>query len=80
MCIVCKQMMPKNTLLRIVKNKDDEIFIDYTNKANGRGAYVCDNQQCVMTCLKKKMPNKIFNCQIPEEIYIEISKNYETQN
>ena len=80
MCIVCKQMMPKKDLLRIVKDKENNIFIDYTNKANGRGAYICNNPQCVTTCLKKKMPDKIFKCQIPEEIYTGISKSYENEN
>ena len=30
----------KRDLLRIVKTKDGEIFIDPTGKKNGRGAYI----------------------------------------
>ncbi|MEG1743831.1 MAG: YlxR family protein [Clostridia bacterium] len=39
-CIGCNQMKEKNLLLRIVKNKDGDIFFDSTGKANGRGAYL----------------------------------------
>jgi predicted RNA-binding protein YlxR (DUF448 family) len=53
MCMICKKMMPKAELIRIVKNKSGDVFIDYTDKANGRGAYVCNNPECVGICLKK---------------------------
>lgn len=80
MCIVCKQMLPKAEMLRIVKNKEGEIFIDASNKANGRGAYVCNNPQCVITCLKKRMPNKVFKCEIPDEVYDRIAEEYAEKN
>ena len=38
MCIVCRNMKTKPELIRVVKNKDGEVFIDKTFKANGRGA------------------------------------------
>ena len=69
MCIVCRQMKPKQELVRVVKNKDGEIFIDTTFKANGRGAYVCKDQQCITKCVKTKMLNKAFKSPVPEESY-----------
>lgn len=80
MCIVCKQMQPKKSLLRVIKNKENEVFIDYTGKSNGRGAYVCDNPECVRTCIKKKMLNKVFHSDIPDEIYKQIEEEYEQKN
>ena len=77
MCIVCKKMMPKKNLLRIIKNKDDEVFIDFTGKANGRGAYICDDPECIRTCIKKKMLNKAFKTDISDEIYNSIAEEYE---
>ena len=47
MCAVCRQSKEKKELLRIVKNKDGEIFIDPTGKANGRGAYICKDGFCI---------------------------------
>ena len=38
--VVSNEVIDKRDLLRIVKNKEGEVFIDPTGKANGRGAYV----------------------------------------
>ena len=40
---------PKKELIRIVKNKEGQIFLDLTGKANGRGAYICK----MLSVLKK---------------------------
>lgn len=76
MCVVCKQMKAKSELLRIVSDKSGKVFIDGTHRANGRGAYVCDNDDCVKTCVKKKILNKVFKRELPEEIYTSISEEY----
>ena len=47
MCIVCRQMHDKRNLLRIVKAKDEQLSIDQTGKKNGRGAYICRNEECL---------------------------------
>lgn len=77
MCVVCKEMVPKKNLLRIVVDKNGEVFIDYTGKANGRGAYVCNNPVCVKSCIKKKILNKVFKKELSEELYNSISEAYE---
>lgn len=69
MCIVCKQMKQKEELIRVVKNNEGKIFVDKTFKANGRGAYICKDQQCVNKCIKSKMLNKAFKQSINEENY-----------
>ena len=38
-CIGCKEKKDKKDLIRIVKDKDGNITLDRTGKANGRGAY-----------------------------------------
>lgn len=73
-CIVCNEMKEKKELLRIVKNKDNEIFIDETGKANGRGAYVCENKDCLDKLVSKKVLNRIFKMDIPDEIYKSIEE------
>ena len=35
-CVVGRESYPKGELIRIVKNKDDEVFIDLSGKANVR--------------------------------------------
>ena len=77
MCIVCKEMRPKKELLRIIHNKEGETFIDFTGRSNGRGAYICDNHECIATCVKKRMLNRAFKMEIPAEIYAQIESEYE---
>jgi predicted RNA-binding protein YlxR (DUF448 family) len=68
MCIACRQMQEKKNLVRIVKNKDNEVFIDSTFKANGRGAYICSNPECFDKCIKTKALNRAFKCEISNEV------------
>jgi len=39
-CVVTKEQLPKKELLRIVRDKDGNINVDTTSKANGRGTYI----------------------------------------
>ena len=41
-CIACRAEKPKRELVRVVKF-GEEIKLDLTGKANGRGAYVCND-------------------------------------
>ena len=69
MCIGCGESHDKRELVRVVKNKEGEIFIDLTGKANGRGAYICKKRECLEKAIKSKRLSKSFSCRIPPEIY-----------
>ena len=77
MCVACKQMQPKKELVRIVKNKEDEIFIDLSNKANGRGAYICKTKACFEKCVKTKALNRAFKSEVDSQTIEELSKFFE---
>ena len=68
-CMGCNQKKDKNQLIRIVKSKDDEISIDRTGKKEGRGAYICDDINCLEKLIKSKRLEKVFEITISEEIY-----------
>lgn len=68
-CIACRTMQDKRNLTRIVKDKEGNIFIDETGKKNGRGAYVCKNEECLNKLLKQKSLNKAFKTNVNDEIY-----------
>lgn len=72
MCVVCREMHDKKQLLRIVKTKEGELFIDNTGKKNGRGAYICKNEECLNKLIKQKSLNKAFKMNINESFYEEI--------
>ena len=68
-CIGCNSQKNKKDLIRVVKNKDGVISIDKTGKANGRGAYICDNVECLEKAIKTKRLERTFETKISEEIY-----------
>ncbi len=76
MCIVCKEMKDKKSLLRIIRTPEGEYRFDKTGKRNGRGAYVCDDVNCVEKCLKKKFLNKAFRDNIDQKIYDALAEEY----
>ena len=65
----CNEKKDKNQLIRIVKNKDNEISIDKTGKAQGRGAYICNNIECLEKAIKTKRLERALGMQISNEIY-----------
>ena len=68
-CMGCNEKRPKKELVRIVKNKEGEIFIDRTGKADGRGAYICDSVECLEKLIKSKRLEKVFESKISDEVY-----------
>lgn len=68
-CLGCMQSKNKSELVRIVKQNDGKIFVDKTGKANGRGAYICNNVECLDKAIKSKRLEKNFETKIDNEIY-----------
>lgn len=68
-CIGCNIKKDKKALIRIVKNKNNEISVDKIGKAEGRGAYICDNADCLEKAIKTKRLERVFEMKISEEIY-----------
>lgn len=68
-CIGCNEIKPKKELIRIVKNKEGNIFVDKTGKANGRGAYLCDNIECLEKAIKTKRLERTFETKVNTEVY-----------
>jgi predicted RNA-binding protein YlxR (DUF448 family) len=78
-CIGCMESFPKKELVRIVKNKENEIKLDLVGKLNGRGTYICKKTECFEKAIKSKRLAKSVEMEIPVEVYeqikSEISKN-----
>lgn len=73
-CVVTREQLPKGELLRIVKNKENNIFVDLTGKAGGRGAYIKKDINVLKTAKDKKILERALEAQISEEIYKEIEQ------
>lgn len=75
-CIVCRGLKEKKAMLRIVKNAENKIFLDFSGKANGRGAYICDSTDCVKKLKKSRVLDKVFSCRVDDGIYAAIEEEY----
>ena len=77
-CIACREMKPKAELMRIVCNKQGEIFFDPTSKQNGRGAYICKSRQCIEKARKTSALSRAFETAIAPEVYDKLSAEVES--
>jgi predicted RNA-binding protein YlxR (DUF448 family) len=68
-CVGCGEQKPKKDLIRVVKNKEGDLCVDFTGKANGRGAYICPNLECLKKAQKRKALNRALECDISDEIF-----------
>lgn len=68
-CMGCNEKKPKKELIRIVKDKNNNISIDRTGKLEGRGAYICDDIKCLEKVIKSKRLERVLEVQISDEIY-----------
>ncbi|CAM5788396.1 YlxR family protein [Brevibacillus borstelensis] len=73
-CIVCQEMFPKKELVRVVRTPQEEIIIDPTGKAAGRGAYVCRQESCLKPDTFaagkwKKVLERALNMSVTQEQY-----------
>jgi predicted RNA-binding protein YlxR (DUF448 family) len=71
-CIACNNQKEKQELLRIIRNPQKELEIDLTGKKNGRGAYICKNEECLNLAKKTKRLERALEVNVKEDFYEEI--------
>lgn len=71
-CVVSGEMKPKKEMIRIVKTKDNEIFIDDTGKRNGRGAYVSLDPVIIEKAKDKDVLSGVLKTKITDQFYDEL--------
>jgi hypothetical protein len=67
-------MKSKKEMIRVIKTSQNEFMIDATGRKNGRGAYICQNTQCLNQAIKTKGLERSFQCAIPSEVYEQLTK------
>ncbi|GBG94153.1 hypothetical protein LFYK43_06120 [Ligilactobacillus salitolerans] len=70
--IVSGEMFPKKELVRIVKNKENEVSIDPTGKKQGRGAYIRLDVDAASTARDQKTFDSAFGIKIEPSFYDEL--------
>ena len=68
MCMACREMKPKQELIRVVY-KDGDVITDETAKLQQRGAYVCRNAECAKLLRKKRGLERAFRNKVEDSAY-----------
>lgn len=73
-CVITHEKLPKKELIRIVRNKENEVFVDETGKQNGKGAYLKLDESVVEEARKSKVLNKYLEIDVEDKIYDDVLK------
>lgn len=71
-CVITKEQLPKQELLRIVRTPEGEVKVDLTGKLNGRGAYIKKDTAVLEKAKKTGILAKRLECNIDDTVYEEI--------
>ena len=72
MCVGCREMKEKRSLLRIVKNAEGAISFDRVGQAPGRGAYICRSKECLQKAVKQRQLERALETQIAQDVYAQL--------
>lgn len=75
-CTGCGESRGKKELIRVIKTPEGEICLDETGRKNGRGAYLCKNNECFKKVKKTKGLDRSFKMAVPAEVYDLLEKEF----
>ena len=76
-CVVTKESLPKQELLRIVRTPEGDVQVDESGKLNGRGAYIKKDLSVLEQARKSKILEKRLEIHIEDSVYEEIKNKIE---
>ncbi len=79
-CVITRERLPKQELLRVVRNPEGEVEIDLTGKKNGRGAYIKKDLDVVTKAKKTRALARCLEVEISDSIYEEIENLIKNEN
>ena len=68
MCVGCREMKEKKSLIRIVRSPEGTVSLDPTGKKPGRGAYVCREGECLKRALKQRQLERQLQVRMDEAV------------
>ena len=74
MCVGCREMKPKMSLLRVVKPQEGDAHIDRSGKAAGRGAYVCNSIECLKKAQKTRALDRALEAKIEDGVFAQLER------
>jgi predicted RNA-binding protein YlxR (DUF448 family) len=55
--------------MRLVRRPDGVVMRDPTGKMNGRGAYLCHSEACILNAQKRKNLEKSLKATVPPDLF-----------
>jgi predicted RNA-binding protein YlxR (DUF448 family) len=71
-CVITKEKTLKKDLLRVVRDKEGNVSVDTTGKANGRGAYLKRDKEVINKAKTTRSLERILEVTIPDSVYEEM--------
>ncbi len=78
-CLGCNEHKPKKELLRVVRDPEGNISLDFTGKKSGRGAYICPSAVCFKRARRSKRIDTALGVTVPEDVYDSMESSLEAQ-
>ncbi|MDQ0090581.1 putative RNA-binding protein YlxR (DUF448 family) [Paenibacillus anaericanus] len=75
-CVACGEMMPKKSLIRVVRSPEGEVSIDLTGKKSGRGAYLCGKESCFKLAHKNRALDRALKATVGPEVYEQLARDF----
>ncbi|MBQ4447132.1 MAG: YlxR family protein [Clostridia bacterium] len=77
MCVGCRTMKEKRSLVRVVRTEEGSACVDPTGKMNGRGAYVCPCAECLKKAVKSRALDRALDVKITPEVMERLAEEVE---
>jgi len=71
-CVVTREKCEKKELFRVVRTPEQNIILDETGKANGRGAYLKKDASVINKAKASKVLDKVLEANVPDSLYDEL--------
>lgn len=71
-CVVTREKCEKKELFRVVRTPEQNIILDETGKANGRGAYLKKDASVINKAKTSKILDKVLEVNVPDSLYDEL--------
>ena len=78
-CLGCREMKPKQELLRVVRTAEGSAVLDAKGRISGRGAYLCCGQ-CLEKATKSRALERALGITVLQDVYEKMRAELEVQN
>jgi hypothetical protein len=75
-CVACRKKGKKEEFFKVVLNKSGEVAFEKDKKLDGRGAYICKDEKCLLLAKKNRAFSRVFKTNVSLEIYEELLNEF----